>query len=152
MSTGQFVDDRLSDDEILAYTQAKRRELVSKMTETGIPEDNKDRLTLLAALDGMDRAALTVQKIASKEKTASADREAQMLIASIYGQLRGVDPFAVDQSDNGVIRRTQPLVLDESGMAPLESVPGETSIGTIVETSQEFLDRFGKNGPISNSA
>jgi hypothetical protein len=142
--TGTLDSEPLSDEEVLLYTQRKRKELVEDVTQRGMPADNKDRLTLLAALDGMDRAALAGKKIESKEKTSSADREAQYLIAKLHGNLQGRDPFKVDPADGQVVANRQ-LHLDESGLDPLVVAPGETEVGIMQENAQTFLDRYENN-------
>lgn len=139
----------MSDEETLSYTQGVRRKLVDSIAENGVmPAENKDRLTLLATLDGMDRAALAVKKIESKEKTSSADRDAQLVIASLNAKLGATNPFKQDASNNepalieGELVDAAGPVFDDSQMPALDIKPGEMDVGIHQENAEAFLDRF----------
>lgn len=136
----------MNDEQTLEYTQRVRRNLVHSITVDGtqMPLENKDRLTLLSTLDGMDRAALAVKKIESKEKTSSADREAQMVIASMNSQLGDTNPLRRDPADGNA---SGAPTLDESKMEELTVNPGETEIGISQENAEAFLSRFEQERP-----
>lgn len=135
----------LNDEQTLQYTQGVRRKLVDAIVADGqMPAETKDRMTLLATLDGMDRAALAVKKIESKEKTSSADRDAQLVIAAMGRQMGGVSPLRRDPSRplTDEERAAAAPAFDDSSMEPLDIRPGETEIGISQENSEAFLQRF----------
>jgi hypothetical protein len=132
-------DALLSDDSVLAFTQAKRKEMVDQMTQGGIPTDNKDRALLLMAMGDMDRSALGNKKIGAKERSGQADRAAALIIASLGKQLGGNSPFqALPGSDRvGTIP-----TLDNHNYGELTLAPGETDVGIAEIGFDEFMAKM----------
>lgn len=87
-----------SDDDI-EFTQAIRKRIIKKLIdEPGsnndtIPVDKDSQQMLTAVLDGMDRTTLGKKRIATDTKIGDADRQAALLIASIYAKAGGKNPF-----------------------------------------------------------
>jgi hypothetical protein len=78
----------MNEDQVLAYTQSKRRKIVDKLTDAGkIPDDKTEASLLISALDGMDRAALTQKRIKSDEKSAQGMAGAASVIAKLLTQV-----------------------------------------------------------------
>lgn len=80
----QVID---GEDNVLTYTQKKRQQLVTQMMgEDGEKLANLekgDKMVVLAALDGMDRAALGRKRLKTDEKTAASQAAAAALIAQV---------------------------------------------------------------------
>lgn len=87
---------RLTDEEVLAYTQGKRKELVEKITANGMPGDKSEQVVLLEALSGMDRAALSTLKMKSEERIGNQQAQAAAFVASVLTQTGRNKVFQVD--------------------------------------------------------
>ena len=129
------------EEDVLTYTQGMRRRLIGDMIKSGdMPTDNKDRITLLAALDGMDRQELGRQKIDATKNSSASDRlVAGALMALMNKELRGGNPFEQDPAQTEGRRQPLPaLTLDG-----LDVVPGETDIGLSDDNLLTFARRTG---------
>jgi hypothetical protein len=128
-----------SDEGVLGYTQRLRRELVGSMTAERIPEDNKDRITLLRALADMDAQELGKMKIDAKEKSTSMERAAgEMLATLLTGQLRDVNPYLAAAGQAPVPRK-----LPELDISDLALVRGETAVGVSSDNLTAMAQRTG---------
>lgn len=130
------VTAHMTDDEVLQFTQHKRKELVDTLCEKGVPTDPKEQQVLLAALGDMDRTALTKKRLNSDNNNAAADREAQLAIAAIYQRVGNRSPFEVDA--NAPIEGVA-IEVPEKLVEKLELVPGETEIGVKEMTYSQFM-------------
>lgn len=135
-----MTDEKMTDDGVLEYTQRLRKQLVTDMTKKGMPDDPKDRSTMLMALSDMDRAALGNKRITKDEQIASEDRAAQAAIARVYSTLGNKNPFEVQPEKD-----ITPVVpeLPENIAPDAEFVEGEEEIGVREESYQEFAERTG---------
>jgi hypothetical protein len=134
----------LSEDDVLQYTQRKRIELVDHMTVGGMPAEAKDRSTMLMALDGLDRQALTKQRLKTDEKIADSDRMAANIIGTIFSRL-GKSPY--ERTIDGTSGE-QPALLPppkpDLGLLPaIDVVPGEMDQGTSELTYDSFTAKMG---------
>lgn len=119
------------DDETLDYTQVMRRKLIDDMTKGNkMPEDTKDRMTFLAALDGMDRNALGKKKIKVDDKQATANSDTAAIIAEIYKKL---GPKSLDNFSEENIIPQLPSGIEEPAIDD-----GEMVIGTQSDGYEEF--------------
>ena len=108
-------DQELND---LEYTKSIRKQLVSHLTNRGeMPEETKQQMILLSALDGIDRAALGKMKIKS-DAGASTAANAALMLAAIFNDPRVKSIGRVETSDR------EPPALDNS-IKPLNLVEGE---------------------------
>lgn len=127
-----------SEDDVLAYTQAKRKEMVENLMvadENGNlipPQDPKDRTHFLMALDGMDRASLTKLRIKVDKDIGDKQAEAAGMLADM---LR--DPRA---TRIGTGQRDEAPVLDHD-IAPTRVLPGELTTGSQPDTYDAFMSR-----------
>lgn len=122
MSDHTSIPESLSEDQVLAYTQHKRKAIVQELTKTGaVPEDNSSRNMLLQALDGMDRAALTSKRIKSEEKNGGMAGAAS-LVAALLTQVTG------KKLTSDIIDPNRPTPLLGQDVPPPQLVPGETEI------------------------
>lgn len=131
----------MSDEQIVAFTQGKRRELVDDMTKGGIPTDKGDRLVLLTALGDMDRTAVAKMKIGSKERQGAQDREVALITAKLISQFGNKSPFE-RAPDDQTVRRLPAPELDDTDGAPLIVLEGETEVGLANIDYHEFMDRM----------
>ena len=137
----------MTDDDILKYTQEQRNRLVTEMTANGMPEDNKDRQTLLAALDGMDRQALGNKKVAASLHGSEADRMVATAIVEISKRFGTRNPYESEPSDS-----VEPPMPDRSQLPPTPLVPGESDIGIHTEKYTEFTKRMEASGTVGSDS
>jgi len=123
------------EDQILEYTQSKRRSLIESLTKNNSqPDDRGDKMVLLSALDGMDRATLTKMRIKTDDKQANATSQAATAIAQL---LNTVVPKQLERFDES---RTAPM-LDNDFPLPT-FIEGETITGTQGGDYAEFMKKF----------
>lgn len=130
------VDD---DDKDLEYTRQVRMDLIKSMTKTGMPTDNRDRMTLLSTLDGIDRVAIAKKKIKSDEGISNSKAMAAETIAMLF-----MDPR---------LKKTLEVKPDETREIPklrndLETpklVEGELEITQQQESYDSFMSKYGLN-------
>lgn len=126
----------LSDDEILRYTQRTRKELVGKITEGGMPDDNKDRALLLHALSDMDQTAINNKRLGAQQKMADADRKALMIAAKLRQNLGNRNPFESDSGGGRVID------IEPERLPDPKVVDGETDIGIDSTNYDDFMSSY----------
>lgn len=131
---------RLSDDQIIDYTQRVRKSFVGDMLKDGFPTENSDRQVLLSALADMDRVAIQNKKIGSDDAKADADRIAALAIARITQQMGSTIP-----GERPVIEGSFKEVVGDITLIPaIDVVPGETDIGISDDTYDDFTGRMEK--------
>lgn len=136
----EITNVRLSDDQVIDYTQRVRKSLVAEILKEGFPTENTDRQTLLHALADMDRTAIQNKKIGSEDAKADADRVAALAIARINQQMGSVIP-----GERPVIEGQYTKLEGDITLIPnIEVVPGETDIGISDDTYDEFTGRMEK--------
>ena len=119
------------EDEILEYTQKQRKDLVIAITAKGMPSDIKERMTLLSALDGMDRAALGIKKIKVEDKAATANANSVATLAIILSK---IGPKSLD---NPGIRLSIPEL--STNIPEPQLISGEMVIGTQAGNYEDFM-------------
>ena len=138
--SGGDLDNVLTDDDILAFTQRKRKELVNHITSEGMPSDPKDRATLLQALSDMDTTAVNNKKLGAQQKTAEADRVASMAIERFFDSMGNRNPFKGNAE--GIDPATVVRSVDENQLPSPDAAPGETDTGISNENYESFMGRF----------
>lgn len=123
------------EDELLSYTREKRKALVEKLTDGGVPTDTKDQSILLAALDGLDRSALTRMRIRTDEKANTDNANAAAIIAKTLMSIRSNSGFLSHTTDREI------PVLSNDIPHP-ELVPGEIEINPVQEDYDAFMKRM----------
>lgn len=121
----QEASAAMSEDQVLAYTQGKRKFIVDEiMKDNKVPQDKGEATLLIQALDGLDRAALTQKRIKADEQAAAGMAGAAGLVAKLLtqaGSRKNIDVLDVDARE---------VVVPELGNeVPAPSlVPGETEV------------------------
>lgn len=109
----------LEDQRRLNLTQSTREAIVAQlMPEGNLSADENDRLTLLKALDGLDRTTIATAKVKAEDNAARAnemiaERMARFLASS-------------HTSNQSQVRTTE---LEEYELPEIEIVEGEDTIG-----------------------
>jgi hypothetical protein len=71
-------------DSDLEYTRGKRRQIIDKLTEKGVPESEETVSLLLTALNDMDRTSLGKKRIKVDSDMSANNKAAADLISSIF--------------------------------------------------------------------
>lgn len=123
----------MSQDEMLQYTQGIRLKAVGQLIEGDrVPTDTDSLNSITKLLDGMDRQALTLKRIAAESEGGQKDRDTALMIATMSEKLRSGNPF----------RKSGERVLDTSNQLPtLEAVEGQMDVGRVTETYADFIKR-----------
>lgn len=126
-----------TDDKDLDYTRQMRMRLAEDMTKGQLPTDNKDRMTLLAVLDGMDRAALANKRLKSEEGANNAKAIAAETIAMMF-----MDPRLKAHTKSQYDPNRPIPVLREDLPVP-DVVEGELDASPAHETYESFMSKHG---------
>lgn len=139
MTESHVTVDVTNEDEVLRHTQGLRLNVISSMTEKGIPTDKESVDIILRAAADMDRAALGNKRIKTDDKNAAADRLAASAIAKMYSQLGNGDPFASKPVGDGGKPEHPHTLIDD-----VKPMDGELDVGISSETYQQFQQRIGE--------
>ena len=120
------MSEKTQDDIDLNYYEGVRKQIISKITTNGIPNDKEMIDTLLKAVDGGSRVVLTKKRLEVDKEGNEVKAQTQAMVAKI---LKAV-PTAKQS-----LERAVPLGEVEI-VAPL---PGETSVGTKELTYQQIM-------------
>lgn len=124
-----------SDEDRLEYTQTKRKQLVEFLTPgNSMPADKGDKMILLSALDGMDKASLTKLRIKADEKQTDASSQAAGIFAKL---LKIIVPEQAKNFDNTSILPTQDVQLPA-----IELIEGEMDVGTQNGNFETFSKQY----------
>ena len=129
--------DEIDDDEILAFTQRTRRNLVDRLTEDGknIPTDKDGAGVLLAALGDMDKVAMGKKRLRVDQNIGDATKQAAAVIAAVFEQTAGkANPFKGTQTSDEIRVPKHPEVLTD-----IELVPGELDQGSHDLNYNDFM-------------
>lgn len=127
-------------ESLMDFTQRVRADMVTEMTVGGLPTENKDRTTLLAALSDIDQQELNKAKIDAKSASTDTQRQAIEIFQQILaGPASKGNPYAKPAIE-GTATRVKPLpVLDGN----IDLVPGETDVGLASLDLPTFAMRSG---------
>lgn len=131
----QEIDVALNDDEVLSYTQRKRKAFLEHLLNEGFPEDTKTQTVLLTALADMDRTALGNKRIQSGERVLQADALVSKAILTISQRYGSQVPFQTSQQ--GRIPD-----IDTAKLPSANPVPGETDVGLSTQSYAELVEQF----------
>ena len=130
------VDDDVNSERLLDFTQRVRKELVSEITDGGIPSDKEERTMLLQALRDMDQTSVNRLRLDVDKESNESSRAAQEIVKRLYE----INPYGLRvRPGNEVERVPEPNVED---LPEIEFDEGEKAIGLVTETSAEFLQRM----------
>lgn len=124
-----------AEDIDLDYTRAMRKRIVDEMTKKGLPDDTKDKALVLAALDGIDRAALTKKRIKSDEGISNTKALAAETIAQLF-----MDPRLkrLGETIEVSVREVPQLAID---LPMPDIVDGELDSNAGAENYESFMKR-----------
>ena len=128
-----------TEDQDLAYTRSVRMRLVEAMTNGALPTDNRDRATLLMALNDISRDAINVKKIKSDEGIGNRQAEAQAIIAQLMAEpgLKKLGRVDVIEGQTRVIHDMP------DDLVSVEILEDELSTSPSTEGYAEFMKRVG---------
>lgn len=132
----KFSDDPTDND--LEYVRRKRVEVIEKLTEKGIPDDNESVSLLLGALNDMDRTSIGKKRIKVEADSIAINKQASELIASIYSQ---PNSKRIGFEDIDAVVVTIPTV--EGKLPTVELLPGEMAVGAVQVDYDGFMKRVG---------
>lgn len=132
----ETITNLTPEEEVLQYTQDKRKKIVESIMIQGVPSDKGEKAILLQALADMDRPALVKMRIKSEDKNASGNAAAALAIANLMSKVSLKSVKNTIPSSNAPILETEKL--PEFGY-----VEGETLIGTQSGSYNEFVDKMG---------
>lgn len=113
----------ISAEQDIQFVRGKRKFIVDTlMKDNKIPEDRTAASVLLAALDGLDRSAISRKRIASDNKNAQANGAVAAIISKMLMQVNNTTPTTIDEE------RVIPVLGNDLGT--VEILPGELDIGT----------------------
>jgi hypothetical protein len=114
------------EDHVLTYTQKKRQQIVTAMMGEDGEKLNSlekgDKMVVLAALDGMDRAALGRKRLKTDEKIGASQAQAAALIAQV---LQTPGAMQAGMVIDGQIQERRAVPQLPVGLPEPEVVPGE---------------------------
>lgn len=132
------------EDNVLTYTQKKRQQLVTQlMGENGEKLQNLekgDKMVVLAALDGMDRAALGRKRLKTDEKIGASQAQAAAIIAQV---LQAPGAMHAGMVIDGQIQQARPVPQLPTSLPEPEVVPGEMDS----DAAQMDFDTFMAQSP-----
>ena len=120
------MTEKTQDDIELNYYEGVRKQIISKITTNGIPNDKEMIDTLLKAVDGGSRVVLTKKRLEVDKEGNEVKAQTQAMVAEI---LKAV-PTAKQSRERAIPLGEVEIV------APL---PGETSVGTKELTYQQIM-------------
>lgn len=134
-------NDVMTDEQVLAYTQHKRKFIVSKLIANNqLPGDKDEKVMLLQALDGMDRAALGNKRIKADEKTANGMAGAAGIIAQMLTQIGTLTRDNISPLE--ILERVEAPSLSNEIPEPI-LVPGELETNASQLDYDSFMSRAG---------
>lgn len=120
------MSEKTQDDIDLNYYEGVRKQIITKLTAGGIPNDKETIDTLLKAVDGGSRVVLTKKRLEVDKEGNEVKAQTQAMVAEI---LKAV-PTAKQSRERAIPLGEVEIV------APL---PGETSVGTKELTYQQIM-------------
>ena len=137
----QPVNIRETEDEVMDWSQDKRRWIIDQMLKDGkLPEDPAEKKVILSALDGMDKAALGKKRLKIEEKTNATQEQAAAIIAKILAGMSTNKPTTVQNT----LPKAAPVLGPEIPNPVL--VEGETSVDAVQQTYTSFLASIPSTG------
>lgn len=104
----------------LEYTHNVRKRVIDELMKEGIPKGTSDKVLLIQALDGIDKAVFTKVKLKNEDKANKNEEERnRILVTSALAQ------YKANQANH--VRTGMP---DTSNLPKVDLVPDQTYIGT----------------------
>lgn len=133
-----------NDNQQLAFTQGKRRDIIEAFT-TGrpMPDDPKLVALLLAAMKDYDKVTLTLKRIDADTENSDADRQALMQFHRISAMAKVKNLDRVDASSMDVPDGPQ-TPFDPTDIPSVSTVPGELAMSMEPIDYDEFMEKQGR--------
>lgn len=139
--SADIPENTLTEDQVLAYTQGKRKFIVDTLLKDNkIPGDRAELTLLVQSLDGMDRAALTNKRIKADEKASEATAGSAAAIAKLLTELGGRQKNFHNDDVTDLTPREAPVL--GSHIPDPVLVPGETDVSSPQLDFESFTARF----------
>ncbi len=116
-------------DQDLDYTRSLRLKIIEDLTQEKLPSDKDDRAFLLAAIDGIDRAALNRAKLKTEESSVKLQEQTAGIIANVLNKI----------NKNSLHQGTKTNRILDVEYDGLTIVEGETDIGLHSLSFDEFF-------------
>lgn len=126
-------------DQDIEYVRIKRKQIIDKLTEKGVPDDESTVALLLGALTDMDRTSLSRKKIKVESDAVANNKQAADLIASIFNQPNSKQ---LGMSANNGVAGVIPSV--EGRLPQVEMLPGEMDVNPMQLDYDAFMSKFDK--------
>ncbi len=127
---GQVALD-LEDQRLLNKTIKIRENVIDQLMEGGkLPSDKDDQRTLMASLDGIDKAVIGRARVRNEENSNNSKEKTNDLVANMLARTLRQNQQPANSAD-----RVLP-----SDVSPGEIVPGNTDIGTVNVNPDDFLE------------
>ena len=123
-----------NDDDLLNYTLARRKQIISEKMKNGVPEDKGETALVLQALDGIDRVSLTRKRLASEEKNGNLAAQSAAIIATL---LNATNSNAFRKETD----RAVPMINNDLPELPISDA--ESVIGTPAGDLASFRAKMG---------
>jgi hypothetical protein len=85
----------LEDQARLNLTHQVRENIITQLTKGGLPEEDKDRKFLLAAMDGLDHSILTKARVKAQDKSNNNQAKATSLVAELLFRISANNDVAI---------------------------------------------------------
>lgn len=118
------------DQEMIELARKTRVLVVNQLTKNGteVPKGQSEQMTLMQAVDGLDKQAFSKAKLKLEEKEASNKEEINALLAATLSRINVKKTLDA--------RRTNAVTLDMD--VELHEVPGETEYGVLPIRQEEL--------------
>lgn len=126
-------------DQDIEYVRIRRKQIIDKLTEKGVPDDESAVALLLGALTDMDRTSLSRKKIKVESDAVANNKQAADLIASIFNQPNSKQ---LGMSANNGVAGVIPSV--EGRLPHVEMLPGEMDVNPMQLDYDAFMSKFDK--------
>ena len=121
----------LDDKRRLELTLSTRENIIKKMMPNGgLPGNAEDRDFLMKAMDGLDRTILAKTRLKVDDQAAKSQADISALVGNVLARI-DVNKMAVP-----IPGTRQSLAMD----IKVETVPGETDLGTHPFDTEVFMD------------
>lgn len=122
----------LSEEASLNFTLEMRKQLVTHLTQKGVPDSTDDQYVLLNALDGMDKNVLNGAKLRLSAKSLEDSKNMTNIVGEYLSRLD------VSRVLNNQSAEQRVLELDYELS---DVVDGEMEINPVKENYEQFMER-----------
>lgn len=133
----------LSYDEVLKFVQTNQIALVTTLTSKGMPEDKDGVKLVLETLRDLTNSAGQKKRLAIDETAVRSDAElAAAMALAVREHMGNQSPFIVPPGTAPVARVNRDEEAPAGLLDEFEAAVGETHIGVVRDTSEEFIPRM----------